>query len=210
MKIAPSILAADWLNLSEEVSKVEAAGADLLHLDVMDGSFVPAISYGQDIIKAIKKVATTPLDVHLMVNNPESLVDSFVDAGASILTFHVEATKHPHRLLQYIRSKGVSAGLALNPGTNIDCIEDLLDEMDLLLIMTVNPGWGGQKFIQNSILKIDKAKALIGKRQIEIEVDGGINENTGKICAQHGASVLVAGTYVFGSKNYAESIGSLR
>ncbi len=211
LQIAPSLLAADWTNIGGEVSAVERAGADLLHLDVMDGSFVPPISFGQDFVRSVKKITSLPLDVHLMIASPEKHLESFIQAGADILTFHVEATAHPHRLIQMIKGYGILAGIALNPGTPLAMIEPCLGDADLILVMTVNPGWGGQSFIPSML---DKIKSIAGhpskRSETRIEVDGGINPETAKVCAEHGAEILVAGTSIFSSSDYADAISQLK
>lgn len=209
--VAPSILAADWTRLAEEVRLLEEAGADYLHLDVMDGSFVPPISFGQEFVRKVRKLTSLPLDVHLMISRPELHIDSFIDAGADILTFHIEASHHPHRLLQSIRSRGVKAGIALNPGTPSIVLDSLIDEIDLALVMTVNPGWGGQKFISSTLNKIKEISAkAVNNSSILLEVDGGIDESTAKECLCHGANLLVAGTYILGSDNYKKKIELLK
>lgn len=211
VKIAPSLLAADWSALAREIEAVEGAGADVLHLDVMDGVFVPPISYGQDFVRSVRKLTTLPLDVHLMVSSPEKHIESFVQAGADIITFHVEATMHAHRLLQTIKGYGVKAGIALNPGTSPSLLEPCLSECDLVLAMTVNPGWGGQSFISDVLDKI-KFIAEHPKRPhgMFLEVDGGINAETAARCVEHGANLLVAGTSIFGKENYTDAIKALR
>lgn len=211
--IAPSILASNWGKLDEEVSAVCAAGADYLHLDVMDGSFVPPITFGADFVRAVKKVSSVPLDVHLMIVNPEKHVEAFVDAGAANVTIHAEVCPHLHRNVQRIHELGAKAGVAINPGTAVSTVKDILPFIDLLLIMTVNPGWGGQSFIEHSEKKIAEAKRLIDSlgAKVKIEVDGGINDATSKQCVKAGAEILVAGSYIFSSKGrYKEAIASLR
>lgn len=209
--VAPSLLAANWASLESEVKSVEEAGADMLHLDVMDGSFVPPISFGQDFVRTVKKFSKVPLDVHLMINNPEAHALSFIEAGADILTFHVEATNHPHRLIQFIKENKCKAGIALNPGTSISLIDECIQYADLILVMTVNPGWGGQKFIPEMLDKI-KAVSEHSKRRKDtfIQVDGGINNTTSKECLKAGANLLVAGTAIFSSSDYNSAVKSLR
>ena len=210
--VAPSILAADWGRLNQEVQSVEAAGADWHHLDVMDGSFVPPISFGADFVAAIKKVATKPLDVHLMIVSPEKHIDAFAKAGAACITVHAEVSPHLHRTVQRIHELGCKAGVALNPATSLHAIDEVADDIDLLLIMTVNPGWGGQPFIARSEQKIRSAHELLShsKKKVLLEVDGGIKGSTASRCVAAGAEVLVAGTHVFGSKDYAAAIAQLR
>ncbi len=211
LKIAPSVLASNWLKLEEEIERAEIAGADLLHLDVMDGSFVPPISFGQDIVKAIRKTTKLPLDVHLMIDCPEKHIDSFIDAGADYLSFHIEASKHAHRLVEQIKVRGVKAGIVLCPATPVSAIEELLNFVDYVLVMTINPGWGGQALIPETVDKIRRIKALIPySRQVEIEVDGGITAETSKICRDAGANMLVSGSYLFNSLDMKQGIQSLK
>ncbi|WP_144184671.1 ribulose-phosphate 3-epimerase [Elioraea rosea] len=212
LRIAPSLLASDFARLAEEVRAVEAAGADWLHLDVMDGHFVPNITFGPALVKAIKRVATKPLDVHLMIAPADAFLAAFAEAGADVITVHPEASPHLHRTLQAIRGLGCKAGVALNPGTPISTVKWVLDSTDLILAMTVNPGFGGQGFIENQLGKIAALRRLIdgSGREIDLEVDGGITARTGPLVREAGANVLVAGTAVFGAPDYAGAIAALK
>jgi ribulose-phosphate 3-epimerase len=212
VKIAPSILAADFTRLGEEIAKVEAAGADMLHVDVMDGQFVPNLSIGPPVIKAIKTVTTLPLDVHLMVEQPDGLLPDFIDAGSDNLTVHVEACRHLHRTVQSIRDAGVRASVVLNPATSLHALDEILPDVHMVLLMSVNPGFGGQRFLPSTLEKIRQLRAQITERRlaVAIEVDGGVKaDNAAEICAA-GADVLVAGTAIFGQPDYEAAIRSLR
>ena len=204
--IAPSLLAADFSRLTEEVKAIENTKAKWLHLDVMDGNFVPNISFGADIIKAIRKNSNLYFDAHLMIENPEWYIDTIADAGVQSISIHVEATKHLDRALQLIKNRGLRAGVAINPATDIAFLDNIYEKLDLILVMTVNPGFGGQKFLNQMIEKIRKIRNKFP--HIDIQVDGGINNETAKLVIEAGANVLVAGSYVF-SGNYAEKVNSL-
>ena len=211
-QLAPSILAADFANLQKEVEMLNASAADYIHVDVMDGTFVPNISFGIPVTEAIHRHAKKPLDVHLMIVNPELYLDAFVKAGAAILTVHVEACTHLHRTLQEIKRLGVRAGVALNPHTPIESLSEVLDEVDLVCVMSVNPGFGGQKFIEHSYSKVANLKEMILKKGIstQIEVDGGVTDQNARRLMEAGADILVAGSFVFNSPDPIATIASLK
>jgi len=213
IKVAPSILSADFSRLGEEIKAVEAAGADLIHIDVMDGHFVPNITIGPLIVQACRKATKLPLDVHLMIEDPELYIADFAKAGADYITVHAEAARHLHRLVQSIREhKGVKAGVSLNPATPLEELDYILDELDLVLIMSVNPGFGGQAFIPSALRKIRELRQLINDRKlsVEIEVDGGVKPENAAAIAGAGADILVAGSAVYGAKDYAAAIREIR
>lgn len=212
IKISPSILSADFSRLGEEIRAIEKAGANYIHIDVMDGSFVPNITIGNEVVRSLRPVSKLPFDVHLMINNPDNHVKAFADTGCDIITIHAEATTHLDRSLALIKSFGKKAGISLVPSTHEDELDYVLEKLDLILVMTVNPGFGGQKFLSSQLKKIENIRKKIEKsgKKIELEVDGGINDETAKIAVAAGADVLVSGSYIFGSKNYAEAISKLR
>ncbi|MCP4681258.1 MAG: ribulose-phosphate 3-epimerase [Desulfobacterales bacterium] len=211
-KIAPSILSADFTRLGEEIAAVEKAGADYIHIDVMDGHFVPNITIGPMIVKAVRDVTDLPLDVHLMISEPDNFISEFAGAGASIITVHAEATKHLHRTIQHVRDKGARPGVSLNPATSLDVLEYIIGDLDMVLLMTVNPGFGGQKFIPEVVPKINRLREMMNKKglNMEIEVDGGINPDTISEVSLAGADVFVAGSAIFHTKDYVKTIQVMR
>ena len=212
IKVAPSILSADFSKLGEEIIKIDQAGADMIHIDVMDGHFVPNLTLGAPIVKALRTVTKLPFDVHLMINNPENLIDDFIAAGADIITIHIEAANHLHRLVQKVKSSGVKVAVSLNPATPLNTLEEILPELDMDLLMSVNPGFGGQSFIPATLNKIARLKEMIDakKLKIDIQVDGGINLETAPKAIKHGANILVAGSAVYGSKDIKGTIAQLK
>lgn len=212
VKIAPSILSADFARLGDEIKDVEAGGADYIHVDVMDGHFVPNITIGPLIVEAIRPVTKLPLDVHLMIENPDQYIEAFAKAGADYITVHVEACRHLHRTIQLIKSTGVKAGVVINPATPVESLKHIIEDVDMVLLMSVNPGFGGQKFISSVLTKIKQVKEMADavNPELEIEVDGGVNEETAKLCVEAGATVLVAGSAVFNKENRAAAIASLK
>ena len=213
VKIAPSILTADIGRIAEQVREAAAAGADYIHLDVMDGHFVPVITFGPLLVSAVRKAVDIPLDIHLMIERPEEHVAAFREAGGDILNVHVEATKHLHRVVELVRRLGARAGVALSPNTPLGAVEDVLDQVDQVMVMAVNPGWGGQSFIESSLDKVAQLSKDLDRRglSVDIEVDGGVNLSTGPRCAAAGASVLVAGSFVYNDRaSVAENLRTLR
>ncbi len=212
IKISPSILSADFSKLGKEIQNIEKAGADYIHIDVMDGSFVPNITIGNEVVKNLRKNTALPFDVHLMINNPDNHIKAFADAGSDIITIHAEASIHLDRSVDLIKSFGKKAGVSIVPSTHEDVLDYVLEKLDLILVMSVNPGFGGQKFLSSQLRKIENLRKKIEKtgKKIELEVDGGINAETYKLATSAGADVLVSGSYIFGSKSYSEAISKLR
>lgn len=211
-KVLPSLLAGDFTRLGEDIEQMEAAGADIFHLDIMDGQFVPNISYGLPVVQSVAQKSTIPLDVHLMTHEPGQFIPEFAEMGVDMISFHIEATAHPHRIMQLIQNHGMKAGIALNPHTPVNSIKHLLPEIDFVLIMTVNPGFGGQKFITTCVDKIEELSMM--KEQsgygFAIEVDGGINDETADICTEAGAGLLVSGSHLFKSKDWKHALDRLK
>lgn len=210
--IAPSVLAADFANLQRDIEMINTSEADWFHIDIMDGVFVPNISFGMPVLDAINKHAKKTIDVHLMIVDPDRYISTFKKLGADVLTVHYEACTHLHRTLQAIKAEGIKAGVALNPHTNVDLLEDVIQDIDLVCIMSVNPGFGGQSFIENTYSKVEKLKALINKKNADtlIEIDGGVTNKNAKQLADAGADVLVAGSYVFGAQDPIATIADLK
>ncbi|ARJ39998.1 ribulose-phosphate 3-epimerase [Sporosarcina sp. P21c] len=212
IKIAPSILAANFAKLGEEVNEVEKAGAELIHIDVMDGHFVPNITMGPIVVEALRPLTGLPLDVHLMIENPDDYIEAFATAGADYITVHVEACPHLHRTLQLIKSTGAKPGVVLNPHTPVEQIMHVLEDIDMVLFMTVNPGFGGQSFIHSVLPKVKQLSDMIKERNlsIEIEIDGGINEETIKPCVEAGATIFVAGSAIYGKEDRAKALQAIK
>ncbi|MFE7061942.1 ribulose-phosphate 3-epimerase [Sutcliffiella sp. NPDC057660] len=212
IKIAPSILSADFANLQKDIHDVEQGGADYIHIDVMDGHFVPNITIGPLVVEAIRPITKLPLDVHLMIENPDTYIPAFAKAGADIISVHVEACRHLHRTVQLIKAEGVKAGVVINPATPVESIVPILNDVDLVLLMTVNPGFGGQAFIKDVLTKISQVRSLITERglSVEVEVDGGVNPETAALCVEAGADVLVAGSAIYQQADRKEAISSIR
>ncbi|RUL55849.1 MULTISPECIES: ribulose-phosphate 3-epimerase [Lysinibacillus] len=212
IKIAPSILSANFAKLGEEVKEVEAAGAELIHIDVMDGHFVPNITMGPIVVEALRPITDLPLDVHLMIENPDAYIEQFAKAGADLISVHVEACRHLHRTIQLIRSFGVKPGVVLNPHTPIESIQHILEDVDFVLFMTVNPGFGGQKFIESVVPKIAALSKIIKERNlnVEIEIDGGITAQTIGVCAKAGATMFVAGSAIYNQENRANALQQIK
>ncbi|HUL72991.1 MAG TPA: ribulose-phosphate 3-epimerase [Vicinamibacterales bacterium] len=212
VRIAPSILSADFARLADAVARIEAGGADLVHVDVMDGHFVPNITIGPPVVAALKRVTTVPLDVHLMISDPDRYLEAFIEAGAAMITVHAEVLPHLHRTLTHIRALGAKAGAAINPSTPVPVIRDVVEQLDHLLVMSVNPGFGGQSFIPHSLRKIAEARDLLAgaPSPVAIEVDGGVDRENAAAIVRAGASILVAGASIFGAPDAAEATRALR
>lgn len=212
IKIAPSILSADFANLQRDIQEVEQGGADYIHIDVMDGHFVPNITIGPLIVEAVRPVTKLPLDVHLMIENPDQYIPAFAKAGADIISVHVEACRHLHRTIQLIKAQGVKAGVVINPATPVESIIPILADVDLVLLMTVNPGFGGQAFISSVLPKIKQVRSLIEEQglSVEVEVDGGVNAETAALCVEAGANVLVAGSAIYQKQDRKQAISAIR
>jgi len=212
IKIAPSILSADFSRLGEEVKAVEEAGADWIHVDVMDGAFVPNITIGPPVVESLRKVTELPLDCHLMIENADKYIADFVSAGADIISVHVEACPHLHRTIQAIKEHGIKAGVVLNPATTLFALDEIIEDVDMVLLMSVNPGFGGQKFIRQVLGKIQLLRDTLdqSEAEIDVQVDGGVNPENANIVKKAGANVLVAGSAIFGSKDYKKAIDALR
>lgn len=212
IKISPSILSADFANLEKEVKTLSTSGCDYIHIDVMDGVFVPNITIGPNVIKSIRKHSNLPFDVHLMIQNPEQHIKSFADAGADIITIHQESTTNFAKAIDDIKNLGKKIGVSIKPQTHEDVLDDVIEQVDLILVMTVNPGFGGQKFLSSQLKKISNIRQKIAKsgKIINLEVDGGINQDTAKLAIQAGANILVSGSYVFNSDDYKKAINTLK
>ena len=210
--VAPSILSADFGNLAKDISMLNSSNADWIHIDVMDGNYVPNISFGMPVIDYIDSLSNKPLDIHLMISKPERYIERFLDYNTKVLTVHLEASKHLHRTIEEIKSRGVMAGVAINPHTDVNHLSEIIKDLDLVCLMSVNPGFSGQKFIENSFSKVKKLKNLIltKKSKCEIQVDGGVNVKNAKELVKNGAEILVAGNYIFKSNNPHEKINSLK
>lgn len=210
VRFSPSLLSADFARLADEVADVEAAGADMLHLDIMDGHFVPNLTFGPPVVVALSKVATVPLDAHLMVTDPDALVPSLADAGVRRTAVHVETCPHLHRTLAGIRSAGMEAGVAINPATTLALLDEVYDDLDFILVMSVNPGFGGQAFIPTALTKIQRLRRTLAGRSLDISVDGGVDSNTAGPLASAGATTLIAGSAIFGNADRCQALAALR